>query len=279
MWLVWQHQCLWPDLGWRCQLSILPLEQQQSTISTKPREPPYSASRISHSQFTYTFNVTPGQKFIRLHFYSTSYSGFNISSAFFSVKANSFTLVDNFSASLAADGTFFKEFCINVPEDQSSLNITFAPSPDYQDSYAFINGIELVSMPLNLYYLAADDPRFRFVGQGNQFSILNSNALENLYRLNVGGSFISPQMDTGMYRTWIVDDRYVTDARPSALPVNTTIVPRFSSIHSYSAPVAVYRTARTMGQDRNINEHYNLTWEFQVDSGFTYFVRLHFCEF
>lgn len=256
-----------------------PLGHQQSTISTKPREPPYSASRLSHSQFTYTFNVTPGQKFIRLHFYSTSYSGFNISSAFFSVKANSFTLVNNFSASFAPDDTFFKEFCINVPEDQRSLSITFTPSPDYQDSYAFINGIELVSMPLNLYYTAADDQSLEFVGEGSQFSILNSNALETLYRINVGGSFISPQMDTGMYRTWIADDGYVTDARPSALPVNTTIVLRFSRILNFSAPLAVYRTARTMGLDKNINEHYNLTWEFQVDSGFIYFVRLHFCEF
>ncbi|KAH9675154.1 Receptor-like protein kinase FERONIA [Citrus sinensis] len=251
-----------------------------SRIFTTPQQPPYSAARLSHSKFTYIFNLTAGQKFIRLYFYSTSYPGFDRPKAFFSVKAGSFTLLSNFSASLTADAlgedSFFKEFCINVEESQRLLNITFKSSPDYKDSYAFINGIEIVSMPLNLYY---DDSWFLFVGQEKRFMIENSNALESLYRINVGGSHISPLGDTGMLRTWSTDDAYLTDARPTALPVNTSIVLRFTKISNYSAPVSLYQTARAMGQDKNINENYNLNWEFQVDSGFTYFLRLHFCEF
>ncbi|KAH9779924.1 Receptor-like protein kinase FERONIA [Citrus sinensis] len=183
----------------------------KSTTVTENKQVPYSKSRVSHSQFTYIFNVTAGQKFIRLHFYPSSKPEFNTSAAFFSVKAASFTLLRNFSASLAAAAygndrsPFFKEFCINIEDDQRLLNITFTPSPDYNELYAFINGIEIVSMPLNFYYTAADDP-----GRGSDL---------------------------------------------------------------------VYETARTMGQDREINEKYNLTWEFEVDSGFTYFLRLHFCEF
>jgi hypothetical protein len=34
-----------------------------------------------------------------------------------------------------------------------------------------------------------------------------------------------------------------------------------------------------MGISKTINKSYNLTWEFPVDSGFIYKVRLHFCEF
>ncbi|XP_052299068.1 receptor-like protein kinase FERONIA isoform X2 [Citrus sinensis] len=258
-------------------------ENEASRTFTAPQQPPYSAVRLSQSQFTYTFNLTAGQKFIRLYFYSTSYSGFNSSKAFFSVKAGSFTLLSNFSASLTADALgkdlFFKEFCINVEEGQRFLNITLMASPDYKDSYAFINGIEIVSMPPNLYYTAANDPGFEFVGQGNQYGIINSTSLETLYRINVGGNPISQLDDTGMFRTWSRDDDYLTDARPSALAFNISVVLQFSKINNYTAPAVVYKSCRSMGNDRIKNEEYSLTWEFQVDSGFTYFLRLHFCEF
>ncbi|GAY33470.1 hypothetical protein CUMW_007390 [Citrus unshiu] len=152
-------------------------------------------------------------------------------------------------------------------------------SPDYKDSYAFINGIEIVSMPPNLYYTAANDPGFVFVGQGNQYRIINSTALETLYRINVGGNPISPLEDTGMFRTWSTDDDYLTDARTSALAFNISVVLKFGRIYNYSAPAVVYKSGRSIGNDMIKNEKYSLTWEFQVDSRFTYFLRLHFCEF
>ncbi|KAK2663233.1 hypothetical protein Ddye_001807 [Dipteronia dyeriana] len=272
-----------------------PLHQSQNNASTTTapsKQPssaveniPYMTARLSHSQFSYTFNLTPGQKFIRFHFYETSYQNLDRSKAFFSVKAGSFTLLSNFSTSLASSSsrqdTILKEFCVNVQENQI-LNITFTPSQDYKDSYAFINGIEIVSMPPNLYYTTATGAKeYPFVGQtaGTLYSLSNSNALETVYRVNVGGSFISAGEDTDMYRTWEDDVRYLTKAYPSALPVNLTFQPRFRLIHNYSAPVAVYQTARTMGNDTRVNENYQLTWDFPVDSTFTYLVRLHFCEF
>ena len=48
------------------------------------------------------------------------------------------------------------EFYVNV-EDNQRLNITFIPSPTSPDAYAFINGIEVVSMPSNPYYTAAEN--------------------------------------------------------------------------------------------------------------------------
>ncbi|XVF20831.1 hypothetical protein REPUB_Repub12eG0036900 [Reevesia pubescens] len=263
--------------------------QNNKSVSSEavPQQPrsgvgqvPFITARISNSVFAYAFPLTSGQKFIRLYFYPTSYPSFDPLKAFFSVITGDFTLLKNFNATLHAQGeeTLIKEFCVNVDEGQR-LNITFIPSPDISDSYAFINGIEIVSMPTNLYYRPADDEEVKFLGQGNLYSMGNDTALELMYRINVGGKQISPVEDSGMYRLWSDDDDYLTEGVPSVLPVNISINLNFSDKPSYSAPDVVYTTARTMGTDRTTNEHYNLTWEFPVDSGFYYFVRLHFCEF
>ncbi|KAB2075114.1 hypothetical protein ES319_A07G198900v1 [Gossypium barbadense] len=231
---------------------------------------PYSTARLSKSQFTYSIPLTAGVQ--SLYFYPMSYPDFERPSinAFFSVKAGLVTLLSNFSALLHARGevTVVKEFCVNVDEGQR-LNLTFVPTPDITDSYAFVNGIEVVSMPINLCYTPEiNDDGVPFVGQaqGSLYTLGNNTALEKMYRINVGGSEISPGEDNGVFRGY-------------ALPVNESINLTFSSIPSYSAPREVYITARTMGMNMAQNENYQLTWEFPVDSGFNYFVRLHFCEF
>ncbi|OMO50610.1 hypothetical protein COLO4_37986 [Corchorus olitorius] len=268
-----------------------PTEQQSnSKLSTAPQplpssvdKFPFATARVSHSEFTYSIPLTSGPKFVRFYFYPTSYSGFNDTKAFFSVKAGPFTLLKNFSALLHAKGqpTLIKEFCLNVDESQR-INLTFTPSPDILDSYAFINGIEIVSMPPNLYYGSpANKNGIPFVGQseGSLYPLGNDTALEKLYRVNVGGSQIGSGKDTGMYRYWEEDTAYLAIAEPSVLPVNFSTNLDFTNIPSYSAPREVYTTARTMGQNKAVNENYSLTWEFSVDSGFHYLVRLHFCEF
>ncbi|GFZ18990.1 malectin/receptor-like protein kinase family protein [Actinidia rufa] len=234
----------------------------KSQAQTQPSDiHPYVTARISRSEFTYVIPVTStGPKFIRLHFFPSSYQGFDPSTAFFAVKANQFTLLSNFSASLTAASlgqqTIAKEFCINVEGDRR-VKITFTPSETPPNAYAFINGIEIVSIPTNLYYG-------------------NDTALEMVYRLNVGGGSISPMDDTGMYRKWIEDDGYYNVI--GALPVNLSLKPSFTRIPNYTAPDDVYQTARSMGNDATTNNQYNLTWGLAVDSGFTYMVRLHFCE-
>jgi hypothetical protein len=153
-------------------------------------------------------------------------------------------------------------------------------SPANLEAYAFINGIEIVSMPPYLYYSAEKDQGFEFIGQENHLErIENDRALQTLYRINVGGSDILPDQDTGMFRTWLSDGDYLTVPGSSVLPVNLTIRLYFNKIAPYTAPEAVYLTARTMGKNREINKNYSLTWEFPVDYGFWYLVRLHFCEF
>ena len=242
---------------------------------------PYKTVRFSLSEFTYIFSVTSGPKFIRLHFYPASYPEFDSSNAFFSVKAGPFTLLNNFSAALTAKAldskSFSREFCVNVGSEKR-FNITFTPSPD---SYAFINGIEVVSMPSDLNYTAAGSREVKFIGQEQPYLIEDNKAMETGYRVNVGGMAISPASDTGMYRSWSDEIDYLVVAGSSVLPVDRrqSIPLNFTIIPNYTAPEELYRTARTMGKNKTTNKEYSLTWEFQVDSGFFYMVRLHFCEF
>ncbi|KAE8701323.1 putative Malectin/receptor-like protein kinase family protein [Hibiscus syriacus] len=265
---------------------FIPIEQsnnknKSSAVNLESQLPvsvgsvPYSTARLSYSEFTYSIPLTTGPKFIRFYFYPTSYPGFAGPSnkAFFSVKAGPFTLISNFSALLFGRGepTLVNEFSVNVHESQG-LNITFTPRPDITDSYAFINGIEVVDMPTNLYYGPSIIDGVNFLGQAQA----EDTALEMMYRINVGGM----EEDTGVFQHWLSDVDYLTIAKPSALLVNTANELTFSGeTPSFSAPRVVYLTARTMGTNKTGNENYNLTWEFPVDSGFNYFVRLHFCEF
>ncbi|KAG6408135.1 hypothetical protein SASPL_131138 [Salvia splendens] len=64
---------------------------------------PCNTARASRQTSSYVFQVKPGQKFIRLHFYQDSYKGFKRSEALFTVRAGPYTLLRNFSSSLAAD--------------------------------------------------------------------------------------------------------------------------------------------------------------------------------
>ncbi|QCE12699.1 interleukin-1 receptor-associated kinase 4 [Vigna unguiculata] len=122
--------------------------------------------------------------------------------------------LQRFNASLDADSgndparsnILFREYCINLQEGQN-LNITFIPSST--GSYAFINGIEIVSMPSYLYYTDPNvdiDGKPKLVG-GNTYPIENHLALETKYRLSLADRNIPEAEDTGMLRTWDVHNQ------------------------------------------------------------------------
>ncbi|XP_068336087.1 receptor-like protein kinase FERONIA [Pyrus communis] len=258
---------------------------------------PYTTVRLSRSEFTYRFNLTAGQKFIRLYFYPVSYPDFDRSEALFSVKAGGFTFLNDFNASVNADAdayeeeTLYREFCINIEEEEQILNITFTPSRSKAspDAYAFINGIEIVSMPPNLYYTAPEDPLdIEIIGTKNPIRVENYTAMETVYRINIGGGPLFFNKDTGLYRNWdsySFEKDYLDDAssRWSVIPVNPSVQLEFhlnlARTPNYTAPEQVYKTGRSMGLDATINQRYNLTWGFPVPPKFYYLVRLHFCEF
>ncbi|KAJ6371202.1 hypothetical protein OIU77_001663 [Salix suchowensis] len=269
------------DRNWTADISskvaLLDSGSIESTANQASTEPvPYDTARVSRSEFTYTFPVTtPGPKFVRLHFYPASYPGFNRSKASFSVTTGRYTFLSNFSGVHYTEPhgdarRYAREFILNVEDEWKNLSIKFTPSPHVADAYAFINGIEIVSMPTNLYYTAGGMYDF---DKGLNIPLQNETALEMMYRVNVGGGEITPPDDTGMFRMWLSDVDYLTDARPSALQFNGTDQLHYNNDTRYAAPDNLYRTARIMGSNDN------MTWEFPVHSTFTYLVRLHFCQF
>ncbi|RHN44465.1 putative non-specific serine/threonine protein kinase [Medicago truncatula] len=251
---------------------------------------PFTTAHISFSNFTYSFSSIPSSPvFIRLHFYPTSYQNFDPSNALFSVEVNNnLTLLKNFSPSLWLHDEvekITKEYCIQI-KPNGKLNITFFPNNinELNPFYAFVNGIEVVSMPSFLYYTNPDDLNyyFKLIGFDNrEYEIRNDKALEMVYRVNVGENQVQPSDDTGMFRNWDNDfPRYLEKEYPlsvSSFYGSDHLNYLNNTIPNYTAPEAVYLTARSYG--KYVTEDYNVTWNFEVDSSFTYMVRLHFCEF
>ncbi|XP_057769109.1 receptor-like protein kinase FERONIA [Salvia miltiorrhiza] len=199
---------------------------------------PYSTARISRSQFSYSFHLTPGQKFIRLHFNPVYYHGFESFHDLFSVEAGPFTLLANFSASLTARALSLnilaKEFCIVIQQNQP-LNIVFSPETRY--NYAFINGIEIISVPSTISYCHGGDSGVHVLGQKTVIYIDNTTALERVYHQNIKWGSVSFVNDIGgMFGVWA-----------SLL-------------------------------QENANKASNLSYGVSVDVGFRYLVRVHLYE-
>lgn len=70
-----------------------------------------------------------------------------------------------------------KEYAIHV--DEGTLNVTFTPSTNASKAYAFVNGVEVGSMP-DIYSSSTDEATM-IVGTDNTFTIDNNNALVNMY--------------------------------------------------------------------------------------------------
>ncbi|KAL4379880.1 hypothetical protein GQ457_02G034190 [Hibiscus cannabinus] len=249
--------------------------QDPSLLSTIP----YMNVRIFTSPAAYQFPIKSKQRYLaRFHFYPSAYSSFNISNSYFSVIAGEVTLMNNFSAQITCEALtqayLVREYSL-APLDSENLTITFTPSTNYTNSFAFVNGIELIAMP-NLFGMTT------VVGCDSSSDLdISSENLQMMFRLNVGGQNIPPSKDSGgLFRSWYNDDPYVFAA---ALGVNIEadkgVHIRYRNLSHASAPEDVYRTARAMGSDGHLNLRFNLTWWFQVDANFTYVVRLHFCEF
>lgn len=104
-----------------------------------------SSARFFTTKSTYTFKVTPGRHWVRLYFYPFASSSFQPNNSYFSVVANQFVLLDNFSAvavtaaSRPTRANFVQEYLLNVTG--LNLVLTFTPQPQ---SFAFINVIEVI---------------------------------------------------------------------------------------------------------------------------------------
>ncbi|XVF83419.1 hypothetical protein PTKIN_Ptkin16aG0484300 [Pterospermum kingtungense] len=160
-----------------------------------------------------------------------------------------------------------QEYCLNITSNELVLDFTPAAN-----SFAFINALEVFSIPDNLIPKEA-----RLIGSQGANRSLWEQALETVARVDMGNATVLPQNDT-LWRLWVSDDRYLIDKDLGSFVSNVTAV-NFTgdSVTEDIAPASVYGTA-TMLNSNDPSVNANLTWSFDVIPGFDYLVRLLFCD-
>ncbi|KAB1218000.1 Receptor-like protein kinase HERK 1 [Morella rubra] len=226
----------------------------------------YQTARILDETSSYTFPIKKrGRHWIRLYFFPFVYQNYNLRMAKFSVSAQNITFLKDFQV---LNDSQVREYSLNVTS--SNLVLTFTPS---SKSFAFINALEFLSLPdeLTPESVRTIDP------QGSHQSLSNK-ALETVVRVNMGNETVPPQNDT-LWRLWVSDDRYLIHNNLAKFLTNTKAVnsTRAKAMENI-APLTVYGTATKLNSDDDPNLNANVTWRFDVDPGFEYLVRFHFCD-
>ncbi|KAK6271914.1 hypothetical protein POUND7_008997 [Theobroma cacao] len=225
----------------------------------------YQTARVFTGVSKYTFSVSQrGRHWIRLYFYPFVYASYNMSLANFTVSTENHVLLSSFGV----QAPLVKEFSVNVTSN--TLVITLSPS---ENSFAFINALEVVSVPDELIPDGASSVKSSVGFQG-----LMRQALETVARVNMGGPTVSFQNDT-LGRTWVPDQRFLVE-KNFALSVSNTNAVKYVDGGSTEeiAPTSVYGTCTRMNSLNDPNSNFNVTWDFDVDPGFQYLVRFHFCD-
>lgn len=245
--------------------------QANSIVATSNSSVPfpiYQSARIFTRTASYEFDIKQkGQHWIRLYFSPIPYPGQDLKSASLTVVTENFVLLNNFTFKNFNGSYLYKEFVVNV--DSDSLTLSFIPS---NNSIAFVNAIEVVSIPNELF------PGQALALPSTSFNGISELALETAYRLNMGGPMLNAQNDT-LGRTWENDVKYLhvnssatnVSVSPSTIKYPATVTPEI-------APNWVYSTAENMGDANVADSNFNITWVFNVDPDFTYFIRVHFCD-
>ncbi|KAG7947056.1 hypothetical protein I3843_14G074900 [Carya illinoinensis] len=226
----------------------------------------YQTARVFTGSSTYTFSIRQsGRHWIRLYFYPFIYTGYNMSAAKFSVSTQNHVLLSDFGVESTS---ILKEFSLNVTSN--NIEITFTPS---SNSIAFLNAIEVVSVPDGLI---TDDAST--VSPAAQFQGLLPFALETVWRVNMGGPKVIFDNDT-LWRTWIPDQSFLVQEN---LAKNLSKIGAVKYVTGGAtqdiAPNTVYGTATVMNSLDDPSSNFNVSWEFNVDPGFQYLVRFHFCD-
>ncbi|KAJ4907618.1 Receptor-like protein kinase THESEUS 1 [Raphanus sativus] len=227
----------------------------------------YQTACVFSGLASYRFRISsPGRHWIRLHFSPIKNSTWNLTSASVTVLTDDFVLLNNFSFK---NQQILKEYTVNVTTD--SLTLTFIPSN--KSSLAFVNAIEVVSVPDSLIPDHANT-----LHPSSPFP-LSRLAFETVYRLNMGGPLLTSENDT-LGRRWENDAEYLhVNSSVLVVTANPSSIKYSVSATQETAPNMVYATADTMGEAANVaNPSFNLTWVLPVDPEFSYFVRVHFCD-
>ncbi|KAL1160697.1 hypothetical protein V6Z11_A07G082300 [Gossypium hirsutum] len=217
----------------------------------------YKTARVFLHRSTYTFYISkPGKHWVRLYFYPLHHPHYDLEAAVFTVHTEKFVLLHDFSVRDDSK-VVFKEYLVNAIE---LFSLIFEPK---KGSYAFVNAIEIAAVPDEFISDSASS-----VPQGETVNGLSNYALEVSYRLNMGGPILTPKYDT-LSRTWMPDTPY------NVFPQGTESV-RGSYI-KYQ-PDKWITWMKTEAYAQTVEPKFNLTWVVNVDAGFSYLIRMHFCD-
>ncbi|KAF8725702.1 hypothetical protein HU200_020249 [Digitaria exilis] len=227
----------------------------------------YQSARIFTAPSSYTFPIQKqGRHFVRLYFFPFTYQSYDLSLAKFTVSTQDVLLLSDFQQ---PDKTapVFKEYSLNITRD--TLVISFKPS----NGIAFINAIEVVSVPDDLIVDTA-----QMVNPMQQYSGLSTQPLETVYRVNMGGPKVTPDNDT-LSRTWVIDQKYLLNPTVTKqVAYGKDVNYKKGGATPLTAPDIVYGTATELAASNTSNALFNMTWQFDVDAGFSYLIRFHFCD-
>ncbi|KAM5556214.1 putative receptor-like protein kinase [Rosa sericea] len=225
----------------------------------------FQTALIFSEASSYTFPISKqGRHWVRLYFSPFVHNSYNMSQAKFSVSAQTFTLLKDYQIE---GGFLIKEYILNVTS--SSLVLTFTPS---SNSFAFVNALEVVLLPDELIPKGA-----RAIGSKETEQSLSQLALETVWRVNMGNKTVSPQNDT-LWRFWDSDYSYLRHKGVAKYVSKPEAVKFSASPTKYIAPSSVYGTATMLDTEKESRMIANLTWNFDVEHGFKYLVRFHFCD-
>ncbi|RLN17388.1 putative receptor-like protein kinase [Panicum miliaceum] len=249
--------------------------------SNSAASPLYAAARASSSAFSYKLPIpgSAGQAaflVLRLHFFpfAASQSGVSIESASFAVSVrDAYTVLPSFSPPSAG---VVKEFFIPAG-GSGDFRVTFTPDTG---SVAFVNAVELFPAPSELLWNSSVTP----VGAAAKTDMAQwrQQALETVYRLNVGGPKVTKENDS-LWRTWLPDDPFLFGSAGISM-VNTTSTPIVHAAYTREvAPDIIYKTQRapnaSAGRLSLQPPLFNITWTFPAEPRSSYLVRLHFCDY
>ncbi|MBA0572995.1 hypothetical protein Golob_000294 [Gossypium lobatum] len=245
-------------------------DTQVSVSNVDLPTPLFLNAKVFPQEATYTFALKrPGFHWLRLYFYAIKDNKYDLQQSTFSVSANQYAILHNFKVANATIPVL-KEYLINMNDPNFLLK--FSPM---KNSFAFVNAIEVVSVPDTLIVDTGSS-----LTPVSSISGLTQHGYQVVYRLNMGGPLITPVNDT-LGRIWIPDTHYLKDKNfakqastlPSAVSYTDQMTP-------WIAPPTVYSSLIEMAvaDNKTVNPNFNVTWQLEVDEAFDYLIRLHFCD-
>ncbi|KAL3810532.1 hypothetical protein ACJIZ3_000690 [Penstemon smallii] len=263
------HRAFTGDGDSRFLKSTRTIQLQNDADSSSPL---YHTARAFNHPVHYAFPINDRgtHHLVRLHFHPFYFSN-NLHEAEFHVLANGFLLLRNFRIPKTDEIVIIKEFVI--PIDSDKLEITFMPSE--KSKLGFVNAIEVISAPKDL--IADVATKFGDFEKNELISGLLKNGFETVHRVNVGGFKVTPFNDS-LWRTWVTDDEHLKSEKIEKVHFGGRINYQVGGASREVGPDNVYNTARVIRSSDNSIPDVNITWRFEVEKGYRYMVRMHFCD-